>query len=224
MSSGTGHKKTIQFPDKLFITGTDTGIGKTFISGVLCEGLNAHSNTYYWKPIQSGKTHPTDSNWIKSFTSLPESHILKETYLTNEPLSPHLSSKMDGIHISLEKLPLPSIEKTSDKQHLIIEGCGGLMVPINENELLIDLLEKWNIPSLIVARSALGTINHTLLTIEKLKEKKLPICGVVLDGPINTANKEAIEHYGKVPVIAQIPTQAEVSAKILKNLFDKHFG
>lgn len=185
--------------------------------------LLSHQQPYafYWKPIQSGSRSPTDTEWIKHHVYIPPSCLLKEAFLLKEPLSPHLSAKMDQVKISLDDLPLPSIK---EEDYLIVEGCGGVLVPLNEKDLLIDLLKKWNIPSLVVARSSLGTINHTLLTLKILSSYHLPIWGVILNGPINTPNKEAIEHFGKVPVLAEIPFQKELSPEILQDLFTSHFG
>lgn len=212
-----------KFPKTLFITATDTDVGKTFISALLCQGFQNHGmQGHYWKPLQSGNTFPTDTQWIEKNTSLPKRCFLKEGYLTKEPLSPHLSSRLENIQITLDTLPLPS--QSLESNFLLIEGCGGLLVPLNDQDLLIDLLKKWHIPSLIVARSTLGTINHTLLTLSQLKQYNLPIFGVVLNGPVNLPNKEAIEHFGKIPVLAQIPFQEEISPQILQNLFDTHFG
>lgn len=246
-----------RFPHTLFITGTDTSVGKTFISALLCQGLLTHwfptrrvqtrrvhppslqqqnpkppesippniqgskLSPYYWKPIQSGSFSPTDTEWVKSQTDLPHAHLLKETYLLKEPLSPHLSAKKDKIHISLNQLSLPSLDKND---YLIIEGCGGLLVPLNETDLQVDLLKKWQIPTLLVARSTLGTINHTLLTLHALAFHQIPIWGIVLNGPESASNKEAIEHFGKIPVLAQIPFQNLLTPKILQDLFEIHFG
>src|SRR5262249_23631966 len=141
------------------------------------------------------------TQWVKAMTGLPDERFFKETYRLTQPLSPHASARIDGVHIDLNAFKLPLIENTP----LIVEGAGGVLVPLNEDALVLDLIENLNLPVLVVARSTLGTINHTLLTLGALRSRKLDILGVVLNGPPNEGNKQAIEEYGKLPVIACIP-------------------
>ena len=129
------------FPDRLFITGTDTGIGKTLVSAILLAGLNGK----YWKPVQSGLEDITDTEWVKEKTGLDDKFFFPETYRLNKPLSPHASAEPDGIHIDMEEFVVPQIV---EGETLIIEGAGGIMVPLNEKELMIDLMKKINAPAL----------------------------------------------------------------------------
>jgi len=188
---------TFQFPREFFITGTDTNVGKTFVSAILMLGLQSA----YWKPIQSGGD-PTDTEWLETSTKMNKSHFIGEQYKLTKPLSPHLAAQIDGKSIRLEDLQAPTFHAYD---HLIVEGAGGLMVPINDKHNMIDLIKHLNLPALLVARSTLGTINHTLLSIEQLRRSEVPILGVVMNGPLNQHNCEAIERYGRVKVLAQIP-------------------
>jgi len=204
-----------EFPEKIFITGTDTDVGKTIISALLVLGLGAR----YWKPIQSGTEEPTDAQKIQKMTGLEEEYFLPETYMLKAPLSPHLAARLERVTIDLNEIVLPDIEGP-----LIVEGAGGVMVPINDRHFMLDLIQKLSLPVLIVARSTLGTINHTLLTVDKLRQAGLEILGVVLNGPQNSGNKEAIEKYGRVNVLAEVEPLPELTQHILRGAFDYFFG
>lgn len=215
----TDNPKNLQpslFPQRFFITGTDTDVGKTIISAMLVKGLNA----YYWKPIQSGLEETTDTEIVAQLTGLSNDHFLPETYRFKAPLSPHTSSKLENIRIDLDRFNLPEIKGTNP---LIVEGAGGVLVPLNETDLMLDLMKKLTIPVLIVSRSTLGTLNHTLLTIRILRESGLDILGVVMNGPKNTSNREAIEHYGNVRVVAEIETIKDLTPSALETAFKEHF-
>lgn len=203
-----------KLPNFFFITGTDTGVGKTFVSTILVTGLKAS----YYKPIQAG--FPTDTDFVKKYSLLPEKNFLKETHLFKLAASPHLSSKNENKTILLSDFILPSKINTS---HLIVEGCGGLLVPINEKEFIIDLIKKFSIPTILVARSTLGTINHTLMSLNQLRSYSIPILGVVLNGPKNKENKIAIQNYGKVSIIAEIDTQKNIDKINFQKLFKENF-
>lgn len=203
-------------PRRIFVTGTDTEVGKTFISAVIAAGLRS----YYWKPIQSGANEGTDTQWIRQATGLPESHFFPEAYRLREPLSPHAAARIEGIEIDCSQLRLPEL---ADNASLIVEGAGGLLVPINRSFLMIDLIEQFSLPVLIVARSGLGTINHTLLTVMALKRRGIPIAGVVMNGEFNSSNRDAIEYYGDVKVLAEIEPLKDITAKSLSETFHRCF-
>lgn len=220
-----------EFPKVFFVSGTDTGVGKTVLSAMLCLGLEAH----YWKPIQSGGkdikgclqdlngADPddfTDSSFMRLAGISPE-NILPERFRLSQPLSPHLSARLDGINISISDFALPDI---TSMKHLIIEGAGGLLVPINERELIVDLIAQFDLPVLLAARSGLGTINHTLLSLSALKARKLKTLGVVMIGPSNEENRKAIEQFGSVKVIAQIPILETINRDTLTRCFHEHFS
>jgi dethiobiotin synthetase len=185
---------------KFFVTGTDTNVGKTIVSTILCNSLKAS----YFKPIQSGISEGIDSDIIKKFTS---SKIIPETYKLIQPLSPHLAAKHDNIDIDIDKIDLPKEEK------LIVEGAGGLMVPINQKYMMIDLIKKLNIPVILVARTTLGTINHTLMSVKILRNYNIRIHGIVLNGKKMIDIKESIEFYSGVKIIYELEYVEEISKK-----------
>ena len=199
-----------EFPPKLFVAGTDTGVGKTVVSAILVAGLKGK----YWKPVQSGLEEMTDTQWIQKVTGFSHSHFFAESYRLQRPLSPHASAAAENIHIELEAFQLP---KTND--HLIVEGAGGIMVPLNEKHFMLDLMKKLNIPILLVARTELGTINHTLLSLEQLRRHGLDVFGVVMNGLRNPGNREAIEYFGKVKVLAEIEPMDSINSETLKRAF-----
>ena len=189
---------------RIFITGTDTGVGKTIVSAWLCK----HWQAAYFKPIQSGLEGETDSQWVHT---LSDALIYPETHRLKLPLSPHQAAAADHITIKLSDFVLP------DTDRLVIEGAGGCLVPLNWRERIIDLIAHLNVCTLVVARSGLGTINHTTLTLQALKNVGIPVLGVVLVGDQNTANKEAIEHFGEVPVLAELPILNPLNPQTLAN-------
>ncbi len=200
------------WPDRIFITGTDTNVGKTVISALLLAGTNGT----YWKPIQSGLDTITDTDYVRQATQLDATHFLPEQFRLTQPLSPHLSAAIDGVTIDLSDLQLPSQVAHSP---LIVEGAGGLMVPINDRHYIIDLIAAWQLPVCLVARSTLGTINHTLLSIAQLRRYQIPILGVIVNGPENIENCRAIAHYGQVKILGKVHPLPEVSPITLKQAF-----
>lgn len=206
----------INIPPRFFITGTDTGVGKTLVSAILMAGLNAA----YWKPVQSGTDEMTDSAWIRRVTGFAEDAFLPETYRLKQPLSPHAAAARDGVRIRLAAFDMPDQDRYP---RLIVEGAGGVMVPLNENQFMVDLMKYLDLPVLVVARSTLGTINHTLLTLEMLRQNKLEILGVVLNGPPDPINKNAIETYGRVPVMAEVDILPQLNFQTVSNAYRQFF-
>ena len=188
-----------------FLTGTDTEVGKT----ITCAWLLLHYRYRYWKPIQSGMESP-DTLTVQQITGFSPSFFFPPTYELNQPLSPHESAKRDGVKISLTNFRLPG-----NKTKIIVEGAGGILVPINENEFIIDLIKILELPILLVARSGLGTINHTLLTVNELEKRDLPLKGIILNGIRNNSNKEAIEKYSGVPVVAELDAMRTIDKNAL---------
>ncbi len=207
---------TLDLPPRIFVAGTGTGVGKTMVSAILAAGLSAR----YWKPVQSGLLEKTDTAWVREMTGLPSTHFFPETYRFRFPLSPHVAAAKDGICIDLESMVLPQIPGG----HLIVEGAGGIMVPLNEHHLMLDLMKKLQLPILLVAKSGLGTINHTLLSLAMLKNHGLPVLGVVMNGPRNSDNRKAIEHYGNTAVCAEIEPLERIDGATLKDAFRRCFG
>ncbi|OIQ87272.1 ATP-dependent dethiobiotin synthetase BioD [mine drainage metagenome] len=178
----------------VFVTGTDTDVGKTMVSAWLVRSWRAD----YWKPVQSGVSQGADAEVIRR--AWPEVHAHPSTYLLPEPLSPHEAAARDGVSIRLGAFTLPETERP-----LVVEGAGGVLVPLNDHHLMTDLMKHLGLPVVVVARSGLGTINHTLLTLEALRNRRIGVAGVVLNGPPHPANRAAIEHFGKVAVIGELP-------------------
>ncbi len=203
------------FPERFFVTGTDTGVGKTVVCAVLAVGLKAA----YWKPIQSGLAE-IDTDWVRKATGLPDSHFFEETYRLSRPLSPHAAAEADGVRIALSKIRLPRASRFS---HLIVEGAGGVMVPLNRRRLMTDLMVRLRLPVLLVARSSLGTINHTLLSLEQLRRNRLEVIGVVMNGPKNDINRDAVKHYGRVRVW-ELHRIKEMTPRGLHEAFVRYFS
>jgi len=203
-----------QFPPRFFVTGTDTGVGKTFACALLARGLGYH----YWKPVQSGSLDGLDSTMVQKMAGLEQNLIVPENYVLKQPLSPHLAAEIDGIRIDINLIDL-----ARKPEFLIIEGAGGVMTPLNKNSLILDLIKKLAVPVLIVSFNRLGTINNTLLTIDSLVKADLDILGVILNGAFNIDHKEAIEHYGKVPVLAQLEHLDPVTPEKLEEKFSELF-
>ncbi|MEO3406153.1 dethiobiotin synthase [Mucilaginibacter sp. CAU 1740] len=196
-------------PDKqpIFITGIGTGIGKTVVSAILTEKLKAD----YWKPIQSGDLDNSDTLTVKGLISNNVTQFFPEAYALTQPFSPHKSAALDKITIDLENIVLPK----TDNQ-LIIEGAGGLMVPLNSNFLIIDLIKQLNARVVLVSRHYLGSINHTLLSIHALKKYGIPVMGIVFNGPKDIYSKSYILEYSELTDLGQIPDYKTVDKKTIK--------
>lgn len=190
---------------RIFITGTDTNVGKTVISSWLA----LHLNYSYFKPIQTGIIEGSDSEEV---ARLAKVKVYPEIYRYSEPVSPHLAAKLAGDVIEIEKINLPNDE------NLIIEGTGGVMVPINDHTFMIDLIQKLGAKVILVARSKLGTINHTILSLEAMRLRGINILGVIMNGEENRDNKEAIEFYGKTRVLAQFPKLGIINNSTLSSI------
>jgi dethiobiotin synthetase len=180
----------------IVVTGTDTGIGKTVFSA----GLAGLLDGFYWKPVQSGLDEETDSEVVARLSGLPAGRVLPEVYRLNTPLSPHRSAEIDGVPIEAAKLSLPGLPGP-----LIIEGAGGLMVPLNRQTRFIDIFREWQLPVILCARTALGTINHTLLSIEALRARSIPLIGVVFIGEEMADSQRTIAEFGNVRQLGRLP-------------------
>lgn len=199
-----------------FVTGTDTGVGKTVLSALLVAALDG----VYWKPVQTGASEGTDRNSVRLWAACPEDRLLPERYCFDPPVSPHLAARQAGVRIALDAFELPA--PVSNHPH-IVEGAGGAMVPLNEQDLMLDLMRRLGLPVVVAARTTLGTINHTLLTLAALRGAQSNVRGVVLIGAENVENRRAIELYGKVRVIGHIPMLAKKNRTALLEVFAKNF-
>lgn len=193
----------------IFITGTDTNVGKTVVSAAIMARYRAEAPLRYWKPIQTGIEQDDDSAEVARLagagTGLRPRHdeILPSGARLPRPVSPHLAARLAGTRITVRSL----VEQLDDDEETrwIVEGAGGVLVPINERETMADLIGALDLPVLVAARSTLGTINHTLMTIEVLRRRMLRVAGVVMVGEPNDENRLAIERYGAVEVLGQMP-------------------
>lgn len=199
----------------LAVVGTDTGVGKTVVSALLAASWAARGPAAYWKPVATGAEEDRDAATVARLAG-PGVEVLPETYLFPAPLSPHLAARLAGGRIDPERvLAELGRHRAVPGRALVVEGVGGLLVPLTEEGyLLIDLLAAARLPCLLVARSTLGTINHTLLSLEALRARDLPVAGIVLVGPPNPENRRAIERLGGVPVVAEVPPLALTPAAI----------
>lgn len=188
-----------------FVTAIDTDSGKTLASAILCEALEAD----YWKPVQAGL--PRDSETVKNLVSNTRTTVHPETYLLKTPASPHASAKRDGVTINIADLKLP---ETS--QDLIIEGAGGCLVPLNDQDLVIDLISRFNAEVILVADLYLGSINHTLLTIEALRSRKLPIRGIIFNGESNVESERVILLRSGLRCLLRIDRERHIHPGIVK--------
>ena len=190
------------------VAGIGTEIGKTFISSILVEALHAH----YWKPIQSGGLEYTDTDTVKGLISNTNSIFYPEAYRLTQPLSPHAAAEIDGVELVLEKFELPQTDAP-----LIVELAGGLMVPLNSQLLNIDLIEKLNLPVILVTRNYLGSINHTLLSVHLLQSRGVKIEGLIFNGVANAATESFILNYTKLPLLAKVEEQSEINKTIVSH-------
>jgi dethiobiotin synthetase len=192
-----------------FITGTDTDIGKTLVAAI----LTLAARGCYWKPIQSGTSHSlSDQEQIKQWTGLPDNHFFNSCYSFKAPLSPDQAAHLENTQIDLSTCQTPNTSQT-----LIVEGAGGVLVPLNPRNQMVDLIKKVGLPVILVARGTLGTINHTLLSIEALRYRQIPIHGVVFNGELNLENQIAIESWGKVKTLCHIPVFNQITPAILSD-------
>ena len=195
------------------VTGTDTGIGKTVFAAGLAAALGAH----YWKPIQAGVEPDGDKEEVARLSGLPASHILPEAYRLNTPASPHLAARIDGVEISLDRVALPQVDGP-----LVIEGAGGVLVPVNEQLLMADLFAHWGQPVILCARTALGTINHSLLSIEALRARNVPIAGIAFIGEPHEENERIIPQLGNVRSLGRLPLLDPLNPATLAAAFASH--
>jgi dethiobiotin synthetase len=190
----------------LFVTGTGTGIGKTVVSAILVEALQAD----YWKPVQAGVDVMTDSQWVRELITNSKTTIHPETYVLKLAASPHIAARADGIDLQIESIQKHFKELNANGRNLVIEGAGGLMVPLNEKEFVSDLIKKLQVNVILVSRNYLGSINHSLLTARECKRQGLNIKGWIFNDQYLDYEEEIVEWTG-FPRIGSVPTAAEIS-------------
>ncbi|GLS35503.1 ATP-dependent dethiobiotin synthetase BioD [Mesorhizobium tianshanense] len=192
----------------IVVTGTDTGIGKTVFSA----GLAGLLDGFYWKPVQSGLHDETDSEVVAHLAGLPSGRVLPEAYRLKSPLSPHRSAEIDGVSIDAADLSVPAVLGP-----LIIEGAGGLMVPLNRQTRFIDIFAQWRLPVILCARTTLGTINHTLLSIEALRARSIPIIGIAFIGEEVADTQRTIVEFSGVPQLGRLPHLDPLTGEALRD-------
>ncbi|HXI48449.1 MAG TPA: dethiobiotin synthase [Steroidobacteraceae bacterium] len=200
---------------RIIVTGTDTGIGKT----VFAAGLTRLLDGYYFKPVQAGLGEETDTAVVRRLSALPAERMLCEVWRLNTPASPHLAAERDGVLIDPEALALPTLDRP-----LIVEGAGGLMVPLTRDVLYIDVFATWRAPVVLCARTALGTLNHTLLSLEALQRRGIPILGIALIGDAHADNERTLREMGRVPILGRLPRLAALTPQSLGKAFSVAFA
>ncbi|AOR81225.1 dethiobiotin synthase [Novosphingobium resinovorum] len=200
---------------RIIVTGTDTGVGKTVFSAALASALGA----IYWKPIQAGLLEETDRQTVLRLSGLSEERVLPEAYRLKTPASPHLAAEIDGITIDPDALVLPKTNRP-----LIVEGAGGLLVPLTREVAYIDVIGRWRAPVALCARTTLGTINHSLLSIEALRTRGIPLLGIVFIGDENAESERIIIEMGHARRLGRLPHLAPLTGDVLRAAFALHFN
>lgn len=196
------------------VSGTDTDIGKTVFAAGLVGALRAS----YWKPVQAGLDGGEDTRSVAALTGLPDAHFFPEAYRLTTPCSPHRSAEIDGVAIDLARLAVPIVDGP-----LVVEGAGGVLVPVTRGLVFADLFARWGQPVVLVARTALGTINHSLLSIEALRRRAVPILGVAFVGDPQEDSEATICALGQVRRLGRLPRLPRLDADTLKAAFATHF-
>ena len=196
------------------VTGTDTGVGKTVFAAALAGALGAH----YWKPVQCGLEPGTDSARVEELSGLSKDKILPEAYRFEAALSPHRAAELEGVTIDASRINPPALDGS-----LVIEGAGGLMVPVKRELVFIDVFARWELPVIVCARTALGTINHTLLSLEALRARQVPVLGVAFIGDENADNVRTICDLGNVQNLGRLPRLDPLNGVTLRAAFAANF-
>lgn len=194
-----------------FVTGIGTDVGKTVASAILTEALKAD----YWKPIQAGDLSNSDTHKVARWVNNPETKFFDSAFNLKTPMSPHAAAEIDGVTLSKSKVKRPKTSK-----NLVIEGAGGLLVPISNTQTIADLISKKD-RVVVVSRHYLGSINHTLLTIESLRAKGLEIFGIIFNGPSTKTTEDIITKMTKVPVIGRIENEPYIDRHVVKEYAEK---
>ncbi len=193
-------------PQKLIVAGISTEIGKTVTSAILVEALKAD----YWKPVQSGALEDSDTETVRRLISNSVSQFHPEAYRLREPLSPHAAAEIDGVTIAIDQITLPETNNA-----LVVELAGGLLVPLNNRDLNIDLVQRWGLPVVLVSRNYLGSINHTLLSVEALRSRQIPVMGIIFNGPATPATETFILNYTGLPCLGRIGQEPEITKAVV---------
>jgi len=202
---------------KFFVTGIGTDVGKTVISAILAEALQAD----YWKPVQTGSFFSTDSEIVRRYITNTKTFIHPEAYILKQNMSPHAAAELEGKKIVLENINLPHTTNT-----LIIEGAGGLMVPLNDNEFMVDIILKTQAEVVLVIQNYLGSINHSILTIDALRYRKINVFGIVFNGPPHQLSEDILLSYSNIPCVGRLNKESVINKEVVlayANLFRSNF-
>jgi dethiobiotin synthetase len=200
---------------RTIVAGTDTGVGKTIFAAALASALDGT----YWKPIQAGLQEETDTEAVLRLSGLSTKQVLPEAYRLKTPASPHFAAAMDGIAIDPERLTLPNANRP-----LVVEGAGGLLVPLTREVTYIDVMARWRAPVALCARTTLGTINHSLLSIEALRARGIPLLGIAFIGDENAESERIVAEIGHVRRLGRLPHLAQLTPDTLRSAFAEHFN
>jgi dethiobiotin synthetase len=194
---------------QFIVAGIGTEIGKTVVSAILTAGLKAD----YWKPVQAGDLDTGDAYWIRNW--VPSATVHPSTYALTQPMSPHSAAEIDGITIELSAFKIPS------NHTLIVELAGGIMVPLNDQQTNLDLIKHLNLPVILVSKNYLGSLNHTLLSYELLKQHGIPMAGIVFNGPENPSGEKFILNHTGLPLILRVNTESEINEAVIASYANK---
>ncbi len=194
---------------QFIVAGIGTEIGKTVVSAILTAGLKAD----YWKPVQAGDLDQGDAYWIRRW--VPSATVHPSTYALTQPMSPHSAAEIDGITIDLAAFKIPT------DQTLIIELAGGIMVPLNDSQTNLDLIKHLHLPVILVSKNYLGSLNHTLLSYELLKQHGIPMAGIVFNGPENPSGEKFILNHTGLPLILRVNTEEELNEAVIASYAEK---
>ncbi|MCC7302833.1 MAG: dethiobiotin synthase [Bacteroidia bacterium] len=191
---------------RIFVTGIGTDVGKTVVSAILCEALQAD----YWKPVQTGNYFGSDAEKLRKLISNPRTVIHPESYSFKQYMSPHAAAETEGITIEFDKIVPPETSNT-----LIIEGAGGILVPLNHRQMIVDMIPAFGAEAIVVVQNYLGSINHSLMSFECLKQRNIRITGWILDGPSHQLSEDIINELSGVPQLGTIKKEAEVNKEMI---------
>ena len=192
-----------------FITGIGTEVGKTVASAIITQALEAD----YWKPVQAGELDSSDSMKVQSLTDNSKSTFHPEAYRLNHPMSPHAAAERDGVEIDISSFEMPKTDN-----HLVIEGAGGLLVPLNKKDTILDLIANLKCEVILVSRHYLGSINHTLMSIELLKQRNIPIKGILFNGNENKDTESIIKEMTGIEVLGRIDELEDLNKSVINSV------
>lgn len=191
---------------RLFVTGIGTDVGKTVASAIICEALHAD----YWKPVQTGSYFSTDSDKLKKYISNSKTVIHPESFVLRQYMSPHAAAELEGKHIELSAINVPQTSNT-----LVIEGAGGIMVPLNDKEFIVDLIIKTGAEVVLVIQNYLGSINHSILSIDSLKFRNIPVKGIIFNGPPHKLSEDIILSYSGHKCLGRIQKETLINSEVV---------